>query len=376
MTKLNYYTPIIKTGDAEMRGLFYLEDKIKNSFTPLFELTRFRKVTKKIKGFKDKQIFELPIDKRIDKIEECIGTNRTFYLDLTDDERLSNERIKELQSSNDGFISWCDFLKTLKKRFPNIIPVLQVSEEGSESLEEFKKNLKKQVQYIEENFDLFMYRFPISDQHYVEDLTDIISVVEDRSKIICCIDMEFMSQGKGMASAPTVSNILKELHLIGITNFIIAGTSFPLSISDYSNKEHDEFKLEEVILFDKIESELKEMKHSKLFYADYACIHPVRNNIMARGWIPRIDCAKEKTLFFYRKRRNGASYADVYCQVAKAMLADKKYKETKKIVGSNCWGIKQIESTADDTPAGLAPSFWISVRLNIAITLRSILLSS
>jgi hypothetical protein len=37
------YVPIIKTGDAEVKGFLNLLEKTKNSITPLFELTRYRK---------------------------------------------------------------------------------------------------------------------------------------------------------------------------------------------------------------------------------------------------------------------------------------------------------------------------------------------
>lgn len=36
------YVPIIKTGNAETKGVNFLDDSIKDTITPIFELTRSR----------------------------------------------------------------------------------------------------------------------------------------------------------------------------------------------------------------------------------------------------------------------------------------------------------------------------------------------
>jgi hypothetical protein len=171
----------------------------------------------------------LPLDKRIDKIEEAFGKDRAFFLDLTDDEKLSNERIRDFQNSKNGYSKWCQYLIDLKERFSKIIPVLQVSDEGSKTIKEAKINLKKQVEFLSENFDIFLYRFPISDQNYKEDLSDIISSSK-RSKIICCIDMTFMHQYQGIAEAQRIYNIIQTLNDgdYKLSKFIVSGTSYPV----------------------------------------------------------------------------------------------------------------------------------------------------
>ncbi|WP_374134658.1 hypothetical protein [Candidatus Endomicrobiellum pyrsonymphae] len=113
MTNDLNYVPIIKTGDAEMKGFLNLFKKTKDSITPLFELTRYRKTRIK----KEKQVIELPLDKRIDKIEEAFGKDRAFFLDLTNDEKLSNDKIIDLQNSENGYSKWCQYLIYLKKDF-------------------------------------------------------------------------------------------------------------------------------------------------------------------------------------------------------------------------------------------------------------------
>jgi hypothetical protein len=369
MTNDLNYVPIIKTGDAEIKGFLNLSEKTKDSITPLFELTRYRKIRIK----KEKQVIELPLDKRIDKIEEAFGKNRAFFLDLTDDEKLSNERIRDFQNSKSGYSKWCQYLIDLKKRFSKIIPVLQVSDEGSDTIEEAKTNLKKQVEFLSENFNIFLYRFPISDQNYKEDLSDIISSSE-RSKIICCIDMTFMRQEQGIAEAQRIYNIIQTLNDgdYRLSKFIVSGTSYPYS-QDIKD-DYSEFALEEVKLFNEIQKLNK--SNLNIYYSDYACINPNRTDVMARGWIPKIDYPDKETLFLHRKRKGNLEYAVAYCEVAKLMAADKKYQNVRKqLEDEGCWGIKQIDLTSSGIPAGLSPSFWISVRLNLAITLRANVLS-
>jgi hypothetical protein len=370
-----YYIPIIKTGDAEIRGFTNLSQSVKKLITPLFELTRYRKVRKKIKGSSEKQEVELSLDKRIDKIEMSIGKDSPFFLDLTSDDKLSNDRIRELQNSKNGYSSWCKFISEQKERFSKIIPVLQVSDEGSDSIEQSKENLRLQVNYLSENYDCFLYRFPISDQHYEEDLNEIISAC-DKSKIICCVDMSFIQKGQGSLLAQAIyDRILKISNTYQIQDFIVSGTSFPQTIQNSKKfNESAEDDLEEVKLF----NDIKILNNStiNLYYSDYACINPIRTDIMTRGWIPRIDCPDKETWFFHRKKKGSSGYAVVYAEVAKSMTNDKKYKNIKNLLQNDtCWGIEQIDKSSTGLARGLSPSFWISVRLNLAISLRAIILS-
>lgn len=363
------YIPILKTGDAELRGLEYLQPEIKDQIIPLIELTRYRSVSKKILGSNIKQKIELSISKRIDKVETALGKERAFILDLTEDNQLSNEQIRTLRSSYNGFGAWCSFLKEQKKRFPKIIPVIQLSEEGSDSWDQFVENRTRQFLFLKDYFDIYVYRFFAGDPHYEEDLSSIVQVL-DSKKIVCCIDLGFIPQGKGSIVGSDVLGIIQTIReKFAVSQFVVAGTSFPPSISDFTSEEYGMFSLEEVLLFSKIQEQAA-ILGTHLYYSDYACINPNRNSVMARGWIPKIDCPQEQKLFFYRKRRGDWNYADVYCEVAQRMIQDSKYQQIKDLLTENCWGIRMIQQTAEGNPPNLSPSFWISVRLNLAITAR------
>ena len=56
MINKNKYSPIIKTGDAEMTALKGLDEKMKEKMIPLFEITRGRKAKNDSEGNVAKRI--------------------------------------------------------------------------------------------------------------------------------------------------------------------------------------------------------------------------------------------------------------------------------------------------------------------------------
>lgn len=371
MTK---YIPILKTGDAELRGLEQLQNEIKDEIVPLIELTKYRSISKQIAGSEKKQKIELPISKRIDKIEQALGNKRVFILDLTSDNSLTNEQIRRLRSSEKGFESWCAFLLSQKQRFPSLIPVIQLSEEGSTNWAEFEENRSKQLLFLKKHFGTYVYRFPAADSNYAEDLEAIVKIL-DCNQIMCCIDLSFIPQGKGKLFLNDIILLIQTIHKsFGISNFLVSGTSFPASLSEFTTAEYGKFTLEEVELFSALKKNMEKLS-IQFCYSDYGCINPNRVSIMARGWIPKIDCPTDTEMFFYRKRKGKSNYADVYCEVAQQLIIDPMYVRTKELVTKNCWAIKMIEDTAKGNPPNLSPSFWISVRFNLAVTVRAKLLN-
>ncbi len=150
------YVPIIKTGDAEIRGLENLSDDVKDDITPLFELTRSRK---------SKNVPRGDIYRRLNRLEEAYG-NRQFIIDLTADPILANKQIEHLRDNRNGYRKWIAFLVSLKEDSPEIIPVIQISDEGVDSAKDFYDRIQKQVESLDKNFDNIVYRFPLEYQHF------------------------------------------------------------------------------------------------------------------------------------------------------------------------------------------------------------------
>lgn len=352
------YVPIIKMADAEMRAIDNLSDLAKDKITPLFELTRSRS-TKKLK--------EGDIFRRLIKLQEVFG-NRRFFLDLTDDPNLSNTQIRKLHNNTNGYENWTEFMISLKNDFPLILPVIQISDEGVDTAEEHFSRIKQQLAVLNEHFDYFAYRFRLDYEFVGEDLTAILSEISS-NKLICFIDTEFIHQNKAAIYREKAIRVINQLNEFSPALIILSSTSFPRNPIEFGNEEYGKMRIEEHFLFESI---YNEGKGQKIVYSDYATLNPTRSDQAGgRGWIPRIDVTTIDEIFYHRSRKTKVetTYLNAYKRVAKLIVAEGRYQGLKRKV-SDCWGIKQIESAASGSPQGLSPSFWISVRMNLHITLR------
>jgi len=359
------YVPIIKTGDAEIRGIENLSDDVKNTITPLFDLTRSRKS----KNIKQGDIF-----RRLNRLEEAYG-KRQFVLDLITEPHLMNEQIRDLQDNNNGYENWIDFLISLKEKFPKVIPTILISYKGAKSDKEVYDRVKKQIESMEKHFNSIAYRFPLEHERFENDLSEICQVISGE-KIICVIDAEFITQEKSGIYSEKAKSVINELDSLSLGKIVLSATSFPRNPTEFGEENYGEFRLEECLFYENVNTVVQ----SELLYGDYATINPIRSlQAGGQGWVPRIDMPTESTIFYYRSRRKKVEdefkekFPVVYTRVARRMIKDDRYKEVKDMIG-NCWGIEQIELAAKGDPQGLSPSFWISVRMNIHITLRRNLL--
>lgn len=352
------YIPIIKTSDAEFRCLDSLSDNVKNNLTPLFELTRSR-VSKE---FPEGNIF-----KRLNKIKEVFGERR-FILDLHSE--LVNQQIRDLQDSSNGYEQWVQFAISCKDVYPELIPAVQISDEGVDTEEEYKERLRQQVISLDKHFNSIVYRFPIAYEYFEDDLSVICSALSTK-KLICIIDAEYILKGKSDDNARKAIEILQALSKYAqIGRVGLSGTSFPKNPTEFGRDEYGEYLLEECLFFQKVNTAKSGLK---LIYSDYATVNPIINDQAGgRGWVPRIDMPTKEELFYHRSRKGKKemSYVSSYGRVAKMVVNESRYKVVKKQI-PNCWGINQIEMAADGNPPGLSPSFWISVRMSIHITLRT-----
>jgi hypothetical protein len=347
------YIPIIKTGDAEIRGVENLSDNVKDSITPIFELTRSR-ISKK---YPEGDVYH-----RLNRLKDAFG-NRRFILDLTGEPNLSNRQIEDLQDNRNGYKKWIGFLISNKEDFPEMIPTIQISDVGVNSIEDYYERIRKQAKEMDTYFDSVVYRIPLGYEDFGGDLKVVCEAIPGK-KIICVIDAGFITQEKAKIYSEKAKSVVNKLNEFNVQKVALSATSFPRNPTEFG----EEFNLEEVLFFASVRDK------TPLIYGDYATINPLRNlQAGGNGWVPRIDMPTEDIIFYHRSRKVG-SYADAYVRVAKLVCNDQRYKEAKKIIGG-CWGIEQIELAAEGDPQGLSPSFWISVRMNIHMTLREKLCS-
>ncbi len=353
------YAPIIKTSDAEIRGIENLDDDDKDGITPIFELTKSRK---------SKYLPQGDIYRRLEKLKDVFGARR-FILDLTSDRNSINEQIEELQDNHGGYKNWIDFLILQKNDFPELIPTIQITDKGVKTEEELYNRVKVQVEALNRNFAEVAYRFPLEYEDFTTDLKHIIDNIS-KDKIICIVDAGFITQGKSGIYITKARSVIAEVKKFGIKNIILSATSFPRNPTQYGGEETGECQLEECLFYN---GAREEKSNISFIYGDYATINPIRSDQAGgNGWVPRIDMPTEDELFYYRsrKRKQELTYANAYTRVAHSVASDQRYKNIKKKI-RDCWGIEQIELAAKGTPEGLSPSFWISVRMNIHITIKN-----
>ncbi len=355
------YVPIIKTGEAEMRALKNLSFDIKQLMLPLFELTRARKNPKDDEG---------RIQSSIDFLEKHFREH-PFILDLTLDERLTNSEIKELFSSNDNYCNWTNFCFEQKQKFAEIIPVVQMIEENDYNM--YLEKLSKEVETLSKNFKYIAFR--AHNESVAKNITlDINKIMKNsiinnyKDKIIFIFDFKYINNTN--RGVEITQKIIKILHKIGITNIVISSTSFPENVSEHmSMSDFVKFKLKELEFFKNC---INGIDSNQIIYSDYATVNPVRNDnvIFARGWIPRIDVPSlDEFIYCRRKKRNKeGTYADSYVELAqKIIISD--YFNTLIENNYGCWGTQEILNASEGNIGGSSPKFWISVRVNIYLSM-------
>ncbi len=358
------YVPIVKTGEAEIKAMSNIDDNVKNFILPVFELTRGRKSQKEDEG---------KIAKRIQFLKDNYK-DFPFILDLTGIDDLSNSEIEQLHSSENSYSNWVNFCRTQKNNFGIFYPVVQIEEEEQYGL--YIEKLNQQVIELCNDFEYIVFR----SQDIIEArdlITDIKTILDrDTSKninlkdrIIYILDYKYINNSEhNVETAKTFINILTA---IGIKNIVLSSTSFPANVSEHINgTDYISFKIKELDFYKNVLREVNN-KNINLIYSDYASINPIRNdNVFARGWIPRIDVpSTDKQIHCLRKKRaENTTYADTYIIVAREVAQKKYFKDliTQNIIS---WGLNTIVNAANGNVEGSAPRFWISVRMNIYLTL-------
>jgi len=143
------------------------------------------------------------------------------------------------------------------------------------------------------------------------------------------------------------------------------GSSFPKSVGmgPYGNDDGGNFPALELPLYARLK---KTFANMPLVYSDYASVHPIRYPTRGGSWVPRIDIFQNGHFTFSRLRNQDGGYAEA----AKVIM--RNFGNTLP----NCWGSEQIKQAAEITVPGKSPSFWISARINMWITQRTMELSS
>ncbi|WP_277656183.1 beta family protein [Seleniivibrio woodruffii] len=345
---MQLYNLLFKTGAAEIRAVNNINVEDTKYIRPIIEVTRGRKTKSDNIGDSDKKIISLL---------NFFKKSPEIIFDITSDFLLSNSLIDSLFFPDDGYKKWCDFCLKYKEHHKGLVPVLQINPDDSS----FSENLFLQAKKLLTNFEKICYRSDMLDFGFEDDLSVISDLINDNNLLIV-LDCGYMDSSFHWYADKVRERIDLIKSIFTDVDFVVTATSFPKSVSDVGHENYDSFKLSEIELYNKLAEE-----YPKLGYGDYGSVNPVRNDMIARGWIPRIDVPLDDRIYYrrLRKQKEDESYSTAYRRISEMLIEDKQYPRHLK-----CWGIDCINSTASGEVAGSSPSFWISVRMNIHIKQR------
>lgn len=329
------YSPAIRTRRAELLGLSHIKDSYDAGFLPLFELTRSRRTKSNPEG---------SVEISVREVLEIVG-DAAFVVDITGLSSLTNSEVEKLLDPDASFANWVEFVD---KNLPrSAVPVIHLTDPYDDAA------VSHQLSKFVPRHGAVAIRVPAE----FEDIELLARTVEREvgsfEHIVLYVDVGLVTE-KGLRGAMArVVDVVLAVSDLNPGLVVPLASSFPSTVTPFGD-EHGSFSLHEVSISDYIKGEFAQLN---CIHGDYACIHPRDLEGMAINWVPRVDVPLDDSLFYYRFRRHDGGYV----RAAAAALSDGRYS------GIECWGDENIRLAAGGDPAGKAPAFWISVRLNLHI---------
>ena len=341
------YIPCFKTKDGEIKSYTNIDSSIKKNILPLVELTRGRKSKTDQVGY---------VKKRTDKFKEMFEDNY-FILDITSQEKQINEELLDLIDVENGFKNWCDFTKKLKAEGHNIVPVAHISTD-----EGFWDEIKLQINNLLSEFGFIAIRIFIKDVdniNFIKKISDEFN--EKLNDILLIIDCEYVQANNYNLNTNNVNVILDEAKKSGYENISVISTSYPRNIvQSVGDQKRGSIECYEKHLFQGIR---RDLNFKSLIYGDYASIHPFVYDDVPRRPIPKVEITNGDYYIYYRDNHPQTSIA--YFNLSHIASNDPNFNGIPK-----CWGKEMIEDGSRGNVFARNATNWISVRMNIYITVK------
>lgn len=369
------YHLLLKMGDSEIRAWKHLSSERKSALSVHCEITRGRKRPNKDKS--------APIEYNISKIYSSIAEDfaecRVCVIDITREPTLRSSETQALGRSADGYAVWVAKVDELNTKNKKVRPTLIVNPGDDDDYQQYESDIFAQFDAFAQRYDLISYRVSvIHDNSFIDDLTMLAervnAFIERGNRFEVILDFEFVQASTAELHASYVAPLISQIRtIIPHASIISLGTSFPKSVTDVGDEERDEFRLEELALFEAI----SRAQNQPIEYGDYGSINPIRNDaFMPVGQYlrARIDFPTDKKSIYYHRvapnvdattKKLLSPRSSMYKAAAKSVLADESHSPLR---GS--WGYDKIVEAATKAPEGSSPSFWISVRMEMHICRR------
>lgn len=370
------YMPILKTRPSENKAYEKLTDAVKDKILPIIEMTgarsyKYPKTHKTLAGV----VRPGNINKKIDNILSLVKT-RPFILDITDDESLMYDGINIIKNPENGYQEWRRFLTKNEKFKQLVIPTIQFDTNYIADTFLQIKELNKEFKYLALKISAFKFNNPdkcsnlfnvhnLSANTIIQSIIDKIVEITGNDKLILILDFGFISEFEKYKSIidKCLNNLTNTSHLKAI---IPVSSSFPSYVKPIPE---DTFEAQEGILYTHIQNT---KNYSNICFGDYASLHPVKYPTSGGGWIPRIDYIENTNILKYSYKRASSdkknkNNSDAYEELAKRVINASNYQQIDNLT---VWGDEQIDLKSKGENNGNAPSFWISVRANLYMTIQ------
>lgn len=370
------YMPILKTRPSENKAYEKLTDDVKDKILPIIEMTgarsyKYPKTHKTLAGV----VRPGNINKKIDNILSLVKT-RPFILDITDDESLMYDGINIIKNPENGYQEWRRFLTKNENFKQLVIPTIQFDTNYIADTFLQIKELNKEFKYLALKISAFKFNNPdkcsnlfnvhnLSANTIIQSIIDKIVEITGNDKLILILDFGFISEFEKYKSIidKCLNNLTNTSHLKAI---IPVSSSFPSYVKPIPE---DTFEAQEGILYTHIQNT---KNYSNICFGDYASLHPVKYPTSGGGWIPRIDYIENTNILKYSYKRASSdkknkNNSDAYEELAKRVINASNYQQIDNLT---VWGDEQIDLKSKGENNGNAPSFWISVRANLYMTIQ------
>lgn len=369
------YHLLLKMGVSEIRAWKHLSSARKAELSVHCEITRGRKRPNKDKS----EPVEYNIAKIYSTIAEDFTECRVCVVDITREPTLRSSETQALGLSVGGYAAWVEKVNELHAANAKIRPTLIVNPGENDDYDQYESDIFAQFDAFAQRYNLISYRVSVlHDEGFIDDLTMLAdranAFIEHGKRFEIVLDFEFIQASTASLHAAYVAPLISQVRsIIPHATIVSLGTSFPKSVTDVGDEERDEFRLEELALYE----EISRVQNQPIEYGDYGSINPIRNDaFMPVGSYlrARIDFPTDKKSIYYHRvapnvdpntKKLLSPRSSMYKAAAKRVLADASYSPLP-----DSWGYDKIVEAATKAPEGSSPNFWISVRMEMHICRR------
>jgi hypothetical protein len=333
------YIPVLRTREAEMKGLANVRPKDLDLLLPVLELTRSRRTPSNPGG---------AISKCIDRAEEILQ-GRPYIADLTSMTAQTSSEVSALLDPADSFRNWTDFVASSLPR--NCVPAVHLTVPFDQA------TFAEQANRLWATNGAVAVRVPVEYPHVAE----VAAALNANSAIVVLADAEYIKPSQASSAATKCHSVLSTFAGKARLAASVC-SSFPSSVTvpEYGGDAHGEFDLAEVQVSEYIKA--NGVPGAAVAHGDYALIHPLDFEGTVTNWVPRVDVPLAEKVFYHRVRRPEGGYVEA----AQRALSDPLYAPL------DCWGDQNVREAAAGSPPGRSPAHWIAVRVNFHIARQAI----